>query len=74
MVPDRAFGVSRVSCWFFEIVLHEILVLKFHVFNIIDFWPFLTLLFHCLVVFRNTGWIRGLFFGCNGMEGGWIVV
>jgi hypothetical protein len=62
---------------FFEIVLHEIFVLKIHVFNRkFDFWSFLTLLFHCLVVLETPDGLEGWFLVviCNGMEGGWIVV
>jgi hypothetical protein len=54
-LTEHYFDVIRVA-GFFEIVLCEILVLNFHIFNLkIDFWSFLTLSFNCLVVFRNTG-------------------
>ena len=50
------------------LALHEILVLTSHIFDLnFDFWSF-----HCLVVFGNTGWIRGLVLGYTVMV--WRVV
>ena len=57
IIPDRAF-------WRYYGELLE----KFKFLN-----QNFVLLFHCLVVLRNPGWIRGLYFGCKGMEGGCFV-
>lgn len=67
-VQNGIFGIIQA--------LHEILVLTSHVFDLnFDFRSFLALLFHSLVAFGNTGWIRVRFrLYCNGMEDGFVVV